>query len=77
VTYTTTADSNGDWSVDLENDTPSSGMLPSGGLPEGEYDTTVTSTDAAGNSSSDTFTLTVEADPQQGRQLFLPFMGNQ
>ncbi|PTB95886.1 hypothetical protein C9994_09750, partial [Marivirga lumbricoides] len=52
VTFTTTADASGDWSVDTETATPTAGG-PFTPLPDGDYDVAVTSTDAAGNSSSD------------------------
>ncbi len=52
VTFTTTADGSGDWSVDTETDTPTAGG-PFTGLSEGDYDLAVTSIDAAGNSTSD------------------------
>ncbi len=61
VTFTTTADSSGNWSVDTGSDVPTSGG-PFTALNDGDYDVTVTSTDASGNSSSDTTTdeLTVD-----------------
>ncbi len=50
VTYTTQADNNGNWSVDLANDTPFSGSLPAAGLPvETPSTARVIATDAAGN----------------------------
>ncbi len=52
VTFTTTADGSGDWSVDTETDTPTAGG-PFTGLSEGDYDIAITSTDGAGNSASD------------------------
>ncbi|WP_229712739.1 Ig-like domain-containing protein, partial [Marivirga lumbricoides] len=52
VTFTTTADASGDWSVDTETATPTAGG-PFTPLTDGDYDVAVTSTDVAGNSSSD------------------------
>jgi uncharacterized repeat protein (TIGR01451 family) len=52
VTYETTADADGTWSIDLANDTPTDGALPEGGLAPGEYPVTVTVTDVAGNVSA-------------------------
>ncbi len=52
VTFTTTADGSGDWSIDTGSDTPTAGG-PFTGLSEGDYEIAVTSTDGAGNSTSD------------------------
>ncbi len=52
VTFTTTADGSGTWSVDTETATPTSGG-PFTALVSGNYDVSVTSTDAAGNSTGE------------------------
>ena len=53
ATYEVTADPSGNWSVDLENDTPVSGTAPTMPLSDGDtLDVSVTATDAAGNSSA-------------------------
>jgi uncharacterized repeat protein (TIGR01451 family) len=76
VTYTTTADGDGNWSIDLANDTPTDGALPDGGLVPGEYPVTVTATDAAGNVSDvTTFTLTIMGETtSDGTTLYLPLI---
>ncbi|WP_419779922.1 Ig-like domain-containing protein [Maridesulfovibrio sp.] len=57
-TYTTQADVNGDWNLDLGSEPPLAGKLP---LPDGEHTITVTATDGAGNhKTSDSLTLTVD-----------------
>jgi hypothetical protein len=72
VTYTTTADGDGNWSIDLANDTPTDGALPDGGLAPGEYLVTITATDAAGNVSDvTTFTLVISGDDTT---LYLPLI---
>ncbi|WP_157943738.1 MULTISPECIES: Ig-like domain-containing protein [Arenibacter] len=60
ATYTTTADSSGDWSVDTETATPDSGAFNPN--VNGTNEVTVTSTDAAGNSTVDTSTLELTID---------------
>lgn len=61
VTYETTTNENGSWSIDLESATPVSDTLPEGGLPAGAYTVSVTVTDVAGNVSALTiFTLMIE-----------------
>ncbi len=52
VTFETTADGSGDWSVNTQTDVPTGGG-PFADLADGTYDVSVTSTDAAGNNSSD------------------------
>jgi uncharacterized repeat protein (TIGR01451 family) len=72
VVYTTTADEQGSWSIDLSSDTPSSGALPAGGLAPGSYSLSVTATDAAGNESDPaSATLVVTSS---GTMLYLPFI---
>ncbi|PTB93197.1 hypothetical protein C9994_13265, partial [Marivirga lumbricoides] len=61
VTFTTTADASGNWSVDTETATPTAGG-PFTPLTDGDYDVAVTSTDAAGNSSSDATSNEVSID---------------
>ncbi|WP_221409572.1 Ig-like domain-containing protein [Marinoscillum furvescens] len=61
VTFTTTADASGNWSIDTETDTPTSGG-PFTPLSDGTFDVAVTSTDAAGNTASDTSTDELEID---------------
>ncbi len=61
VTFTTTADAGGNWSIDTETETPTAGG-PFTDLAEGTYDVSVTSTDAAGNSSIDATTDEVVID---------------
>ena len=51
ATFTITADASGNWSVDTETATPTSGTFTA--LTEGSHEVSVTSTDAAGNSTSD------------------------
>ncbi|MFK7965563.1 MAG: Ig-like domain-containing protein [Burkholderiaceae bacterium] len=65
VTYTTTTDAAGNWSVDLANDTPFSGSLPEAGLPiEPPSTARIISTDAAGNSGPLTVgTITIDVTP--------------
>ncbi|NKI27006.1 hypothetical protein HCG49_10575, partial [Arenibacter sp. 6A1] len=60
ATYITTADGSGNWSIDTETATPDSGAFN----PDvnGENEIVVTSTDAAGNSTSDTTTLELTID---------------
>jgi uncharacterized repeat protein (TIGR01451 family) len=76
LVYETTADANGDWSIDLGSDTPISGELPEGGLPPGEYALTVTATDAAGNVSEPTTgTLVIEGGGTAGSgTVYLPII---
>jgi uncharacterized repeat protein (TIGR01451 family)/uncharacterized repeat protein (TIGR02543 family) len=72
VTYETTADGDGNWSIDLATDTPTDGALPEGGLAPGEYPVTVTATDAAGNVSDVmTFTMTITSG---NTTLYLPLI---
>ncbi len=53
VTYTATADANGQWSVDTANATPVVGTFPAGGLPTNVPSTVnLVATDAAGNVST-------------------------
>jgi hypothetical protein len=74
VTYTTTADGGGNWSIDLANDTPTDGALPEGGLSDGSYPVTVTSTNGAGNTSTQ-YTLTVQTStPAASTTLYLPLI---
>ncbi|WP_424963800.1 Ig-like domain-containing protein [Ekhidna sp.] len=61
VTFETTADGSGNWSINTEADTPTAGG-PFNPLSEGTYDVSVTSTDAAGNSTSDATTNELEID---------------
>jgi hypothetical protein len=75
VTYETTADGNGDWSIDLGSDTPTDGTLPDGGLGTGSYPVSITATDAADNASTPTaLTLTITAAPADFTTLYLPFV---
>ncbi len=66
ATYSVVADVDGNWSIDTETDTPTSGTFNP--LTEGNYDVVVTSTDDAGNSSTDatvdeiTFTNDTDGD---------------
>ena len=53
TTFMTTADADGMFSVDTENDTPTAGA-PFVPLTDGVHDVSVTATDAAGNSATDT-----------------------
>ncbi len=61
VTFETTADASGNWSVDTETDTPTAGG-PFTALSDGDYEVTVTSTDEAGNSTSDASTTELTID---------------
>jgi hypothetical protein len=75
VTYETTADGNGDWSIDLGSDTPTDGTLPSEGLGTDSYPVSITATDAADNASTPTaLTLTITAGPADFTTLYLPFV---
>jgi hypothetical protein len=69
LVYETTADENGNWTIDTETATPVSGTFPDGGLPDGSYNVTITATDAAGNTSDPT-TLTLIVDTN----LYLPLI---
>jgi hypothetical protein len=61
VTYETTADENGNWSVDTETATPTSGTFPEDGLPDNDYGLSATSRNNIGTSSDEaTQTLTVD-----------------
>ncbi len=64
VTFETTADGSGDWTVNTETDSPTAGG-PFDPLGEGVYDILITSTDDSGNSTSDTTTdeLTIDTTP--------------
>jgi PKD repeat protein len=74
VTYTTTADGDGTWSIDLANDTPTDGDLPEGGLSDGSYPVTVTATNETGSTSTQ-YTLTVQTGtPAAGTTLYLPLI---
>ena len=61
VSYQTTADANGNWSIDLGTATPRSGSLPTDGLPA---DTTITylvaATNSAGAGPASSFSLTTD-----------------
>jgi hypothetical protein len=71
VTYETTTDGDGNWSIDLANNTPTDGTLPDGGLAPGDYPLTVTATDAEGNTSAPAnATLTITS----GTTLYLPLI---
>lgn len=51
VFYTTTANGSGNWSVDTETASPTSGTFPVGGLVDGTYTLSATATDASNNTS--------------------------
>ncbi len=51
ITYTTTTDGTGNWTIDTASAVPTSGALPAGGLPDGNVGLSVVATDAAGNVS--------------------------
>ncbi|MEW6302152.1 MAG: Ig-like domain-containing protein [Verrucomicrobiota bacterium] len=60
ATYTVTTDADGNWTVDLGTDTPSSGTLTP--LTDGNtYTITVSGTDAAGNLASASKSLTIDS----------------
>ncbi|MFQ3213864.1 MAG: gliding motility-associated-like protein, partial [Marivirga sp.] len=61
VTFETTATIAGNWSIDTDNDTPTSGG-PFTTLNEGVFDIVVTATDVAGNSSNDSTTDELNVD---------------
>jgi hypothetical protein len=77
MTYETTADEEGNWSIDTDSDTPVSGTLPPEGLPVGVYPLTGTATDAAGNDATRADTLTI-ASPDEpaadARTIYLPLI---
>ncbi|MEZ5658997.1 MAG: Ig-like domain-containing protein [Burkholderiaceae bacterium] len=53
VTYVTTADGNGQWTIDIGSQTPSAGTLPAGGLPANlTTSVDLLATSASGNQSS-------------------------
>jgi uncharacterized repeat protein (TIGR01451 family) len=76
VTYETTADEQGNWSIDLATATPVSGTFPTDGLAPGAYPVTVTATDEAGNVSAPAqMTLTVQTRrAAAGTTLYLPLV---
>ena len=63
VTYTATTDGNGNWSVDTNTATPTTGALPPTGLPDGPVALQVVSTDGAGNSHTATGSFTEDRTP--------------
>jgi hypothetical protein len=74
VTYETTTDGDGNWSIDLATATPVSGVLPEGGLSDGSYPVTVTATNETGSASTQ-HTLTVQTStPAAGTTLYLPLI---
>jgi hypothetical protein len=58
ITYTTTTNASGAWSLDLTTAVPKTGTLPTGGLHAGTIGLGILSTDAAGNSASTTGSFT-------------------
>ncbi|WP_221406684.1 Ig-like domain-containing protein [Ekhidna lutea] len=60
ATYVTTADASGNWSIDTETATPSSGVFNPN--TNGPNEAVVTSTDGVGNSSTDTTTDEIVID---------------
>lgn len=61
VSYTTTANGNGDWTIDTGTIAPTSGTFPNNGLGDGSYPVQATATDATGNvSPAATKTLVVD-----------------
>ena len=62
VTYKTTIAGDGSWSVNTATALPFSGTFPSGGLT-GPIPLTASATDPAGNTGTDTQTLTVDVTP--------------
>ncbi|MFC5313771.1 Ig-like domain-containing protein [Azospirillum rugosum] len=58
VTYSATADGNGDWSVDLQSASPIGGTLPAAGL-SGTVGLVATVTDSNGGTATDTKALTI------------------
>ncbi|MBW8760653.1 MAG: hypothetical protein JF586_23990, partial [Burkholderiales bacterium] len=54
ITYTATTDASGTWSLNTATATPTSGTMPAGGLADGSVGLKVTSTDAAGNTTTAT-----------------------
>jgi len=63
VTYSAPTDANGNWTLDTATATPSSGALPAGGLPDGNVALSVTTTDAAGTSTTATGAFTQDHTP--------------
>jgi hypothetical protein len=72
VTYTTTANPDGTWSIDLANDTPTDGALPAGGLSDSTYTVTITATNDTGSTSTQN-TLTVQTSAAT-LTLYLPLI---
>ncbi|WP_431854297.1 DUF4347 domain-containing protein [Azospirillum sp.] len=62
ITYLTTVQAGGTWSIDTATAVPADGILPPSGL-SGLAKVTATGTDAAGNSSTATQVLNVDLDP--------------
>jgi hypothetical protein len=74
LVYTTTADADGSWSINLADDTPTDGELPTGGLSDGQYTITITATNETGSTSTQ-YTLTVQTStPAASTTLYLPFI---
>lgn len=65
VRYATTADAEGNWSVDLANDQPIAGALPADGLPtDSASPITLTAIDPAGNTSAgESVSVVVDTTP--------------
>ncbi|MEZ5658998.1 MAG: Ig-like domain-containing protein [Burkholderiaceae bacterium] len=78
VRYATVADAQGKWSISTANDTPLSGTLPTGGLPENvPVAVEVVALDAAGNiSETSQSTLAIDAQPPAAPTLRLEGAGS-
>ncbi len=64
LSYQTTVQADGSWSVNTATAVPSSGTLPASGL-NGDTPMRASATDAAGNTGADTQTLQVDVTPPQ------------
>jgi hypothetical protein len=74
VVYTTIADPDGNWSIDLATAQATDGALPDGGLSDGSYPVTATATNETGSTSMQ-YTLTVQTStPAAGTTLYLPLI---
>jgi hypothetical protein len=72
LTYTTTADSSGNWSVDTGSAAPTTGAFPAEDLAEGDYTLILTSEDAAGNSTTSEALVRVDISKPEKPSMDMP-----